>query len=367
VAKVSIIMCVYNGEAYLEKAIESVLNQTYSNFELVIVDDGSTDSTSSILSTFAAQDSRILLMHNKKNYGLEHSLNIGLTAAQGEYIARQDADDISLPERLELQAQFLDSHPQIGALYTAVEFISDKGIVLGEDHPPEDHESLKALLLVNNFMHHSSLMTRLSLIKAVGGYDETKRYAEDYDLWWKLSRLSRLSTLPQILLRRRLDNGSRISNLYRRQQLECSFNISWKAVRESLGDNESYLDKTAYRKWWWSYLRTIDDSSYVKFWSKGHGSQKSCLTVADIENLRPFWNLLTTYPGGSRVWGQRLLCLVNDLFRRKQYLVGLRLLSITAHQMKVPISLYTLFKSIVRPYLPSLRKLSSQRMFEKSS
>ena len=130
--KVSVVMAVYNGEQYLQEAIESILSQTFSDFEFIIVDDASTDCTPEIVQNYAKYDKRIRLMRNKRNLGLTKSLNRGLNVSQGIYIARQDADDLSLPKRLELQVHFLDDHIEIGALGAGVEIVDEKGSSLKE-------------------------------------------------------------------------------------------------------------------------------------------------------------------------------------------------------------------------------------------
>ena len=350
--KVSLLMCIYNGEIHLREAIESILQQTFKDFELILVDDGSTDSTPQILSEYAAKDSRIVLMRNEENLGLEQSLNKGLSVAKGEYFARQDADDVSLSNRLEQQIDFLDAHPAVGALGTAVELINERGICLGVDYLPTDHESLQALLLVNNFMHHSTLMVRHHLMQELGGYDESMRHAEDYDLWWRLSCISRLATLPNVLLCRRLDNSPRISKLYRERQLKNSFKISLRAIEESLADHASNLDDEFYQKFWWAYLRLLDKESYQRFWWGQHGQQGQ-LSWGDIPRLKPVWNLFATHPGGTSVWGPRLLALTHDLLRRRQTVVGFQLLWIATRKLKATFQWLSITKSLVKPYLPA--------------
>ena len=125
--KVSVVMCVHNGERYLYEALESVLNQTFEDFEFIIVDDASADNTPAILKEYAAQDGRIRLMRNAHNLGLTRSLNKALRLAKGEYIARQDADDISLPQRLEKQVEFLNSNSRTAVVGSWTEVIDEYG------------------------------------------------------------------------------------------------------------------------------------------------------------------------------------------------------------------------------------------------
>ena len=330
--KISILMCVYNGEAHLREAVESILEQTIKDFEFVIVDDGSTDSSWQILTEYSTEDSRIVLIRNEENLGLEKSLNKGLAATKGEYVARQDADDISLPNRLQLQTNFLDTHREVGALGSSVEFINKQGVVLRKKylpvlrkkHLPVDHESLQALLLINNCLWHSSMMIRRSLMQKLGGYNEKMLYSQDYDLWWRISCNSRLATLPDILLRYRSDNASAITKLKRKQQLQCSLQISFKAVQNSLA-GKATIDEKVYERFWWAYLKLLSRKSYQKCWYEDQG-RSGQLQSQDIQHLQPLWQLLATHPGGLQIWGPRLRNLAYSLLRNRQTVEGFQLL-----------------------------------------
>src|SRR5688572_4742991 len=130
-------MSVYNGEAYLAQAMDSILGQSFSSFEFIVIDDASTDDTARILADYAGRDSRICLLSNQRNMGLAWSLNRGLKQADGRYIARMDADDISLPPRLEKQFSFMEEHSGVGVTGTAVEIIDASGQVIGQrTYPP---------------------------------------------------------------------------------------------------------------------------------------------------------------------------------------------------------------------------------------
>ena len=350
--KVSLLMCVYNGETHLREAVESILNQSFKDFELVIVDDGSTDSSWQILSEYSAKDSRIVLIQNEVNLGLEKSLNKGLAATKGEYFARQDADDVSRSNRLQLQVDFLDNHPEVGALGTAVELIDEQGNTIGKNILPTDRESLQSLLLFNNFMHHSTLMVRSSLMQKLGGYDETMRYVEDYDLWWRLSCLSGLATLPNILLKRRVDNGPRISKLYREKQLHNSFEISWQAVCQSLGEDSCNLNKEVYERFWWNLTRfIISKQDYQKSWLDKQG-QNALIQKQDIQQLQPLWHLLATFPSASEIWGCRIQKLAYQLLQQKQTMEGFQLLGIAVARLKMPLQPSKIITALVKPYVP---------------
>lgn len=346
--KVSVVMSVYNGKRYLREAVESILNQTFTDFEFLIVDDGSTDSTWVILTEYADGDQRVRLFKNEENIGLTKSLNKGLKLAKGEYIARHDADDVSLPNRFKLQTRFLDEHLEVGAIGSFAEVINEQGISLGQSQVPIEHESIQAYLLVNNCLYHSSLMARRSLVETLGGYNEELRYAQDYDLWWRLSKLARLANLPNklILVRRSVKS---LTKSYRQEQLVCAFKISLNIIRESLKGRP--LDEEAYQQFWWAYLRLLDKDAYQQFWCKYH-SQRTQLRWRDIQRLQPFWNFLATHASGPHIWGPRLRSLAYNLLHHQQTLEGLQLLWVVAHQLKIPIQWNSLVKGLIKPYIP---------------
>ena len=350
--KVSILMSVYNDESYLAEAIESILEQTFCEFEFILLDDASTDNSSKILQQYANQDSRIILIRNPENLGLVRSLNKGLSIAQGQYIARQDADDISLPKRLERQTAFLDQNPEVGALGTAVKLISKGDQIRRVDFLPKDHESLQAYLLLGNQLHHSSMMMRHTILQGLEGYDEDRLHAEDYDLWWRISRCSRLATIPEILVIRREGDRPTVSSKYRQPQLEMSLNIALNAVQEYIDTQTSQLDQDAYCRLWWAYLRLLDGRSYRRFYLSQYGKEAE-LRREHIQQLQPFWQLLVDHPGGISALGNPLCKLGYSLLEYGQTLAGLQLLWIVRQQFNIRIQWGKLFKTIVKPYVPS--------------
>ncbi len=350
--KVSIVMSVYNGEDHLREALESILNQSFKDFEFIIIDDSSSDNSWAIITEYAELDQRIRLFKNENNIGLTKSLNKGLTLTQGKYIARQDADDISLPNRLQLQVDFLDAHPEVGALGSAIEFIDDQGSVSRQLEVPTDHETLQAVLLVNNCLWHSSMTIAAKQIQQIGGYDEQFVYAQDYDLWWRIGRHSRLATLSDILLQYRLDNSSAITKLKRKQQLEFAQIISFRAIQESLPETALSLDKSAYERFWWAYIGLVDSQSYQQCWYSDRGEQ-ALLKRQDIRQLQPLWHLLATFPGASEIWGCRIRQLAYLLLHQKQVGEGFQLLWITLHQFKLPIQWGKAIRALVKPYIPT--------------
>ncbi len=348
--KVSIVMSVYNGTLYLRESLESILNQTFTDFEFIIIDDKSTDNSWEILTEYNNRDPRIKLCRNTENLGLTKSLNKGLQQAQGEYIARQDADDVSLPDRFKLQTNFLDQHLEVGALGTSAEVIDEQGKTIEQSIVPVEHESIQAYLLVNNCLHHSSMMARRSLVEALRGYKQELRYAQDYDLWWRFSQSARLANLPDNLVQVRRSKKN-LTNTRRQEQLKCALDISLKAVRESLAGQ--VLDEDAYRRFWWAYLRLLDKEAYQQFWYADRG-KNALLQKQDIQSLKPFWQLVASHPGGTQIWGTRLRRLACNLLRHRQTIEGLQLLAVVGGQLKMPINLKTVVKELVKSYVPAL-------------
>lgn len=197
--KVSVILPAYNAAAHLDKAIDSILAQSFSNFELIIINDGSTDGTAKLLTEY--QDPRIKII-TQENLGLPTALNRGLAIAKGIYIARQDADDISLPTRLEKQVQFLDQNEDHGLVGTWSEILTPDGSSERQHMHPTSNGHIQVQLLINNQFVHSSVMIRASCLKNTGPYSEDPNHfpPEDYDLWLKVAQHTLLANLPEVLL-----------------------------------------------------------------------------------------------------------------------------------------------------------------------
>ncbi len=198
--RVSVVMPAYNAEPYIAEAIESILNQTFADFECIIIDDGSADRTADVIRGFS--DPRIRFVQNERNEGVAAALNRGLALASGEYIARMDADDICFPDRFEKQVAYMDTHPEVAVLATGTEkFGRDRGVMLFS----ERWETLKIDLLFACCFAHPSVMIRAAVLKRTGlCYDPSFSRMEDYDLWDRLSVENRLAALPDVLLRYRI-------------------------------------------------------------------------------------------------------------------------------------------------------------------
>jgi len=215
--KVSVLIPVYNCERFISQALESVYNQTYQNFEVIIVDDGSTDRTSEILVDM--KDSRTFIYRNPQNKGLTRSLNIGLKLCRGEYVARMDADDVSYPQRFEKQVRFLNENPDCLVVGSWCNWIDSNGEMHGSWEPPTEYEDIKKKLLVNNSLAHGSVMLRRSSLTKIGGYNEKYTYAQDYDLWLRLSEVGEIQNIAEHLYNLRFWTEA-VSSARKKQQDE---------------------------------------------------------------------------------------------------------------------------------------------------
>lgn len=192
---VSILMPVYNAEPYLSEAIQSMLNQTYADFELIILDDCSTDGSADVIKSFT--DARIVYHRNEINSGLANNLNTGLKLAKGKYVARMDGDDISLPHRLQTQVDFLESHPEIDLCSCAMQmFGADKQLWV-RDHDPEQ---VKITMMFYSAILHASSVFRKDVFEKNNLYYNQETFpAEDYDLWARAAFFCRMVNLPDVM------------------------------------------------------------------------------------------------------------------------------------------------------------------------
>lgn len=193
---VSILLPVYQGESYLTQSVDSVLNQTYTNFELIIINDGSTDKTGDIIASY--KDKRIRAV-TQKNKGLVESLNVGIKIAKGEYIARQDADDISEPTRLEKQISLLDSSKDAVIVGSSIKVMDMGGKILHEHRVLLNNPELKQELLIRSPFAHGSVMMRKDALINAGGYLKDDWPAEDYGLWLRMSKQGDFANIDEPL------------------------------------------------------------------------------------------------------------------------------------------------------------------------
>lgn len=218
--EISVIMSVYNGETYLAEAIESVLHQTFENFELIVINDCSCDSTGDILTEYASKDSRIKVHNNEVNLRLPASLNKAISLCQGKYIARMDADDICLPDRLAKQYKFMEEHPDVAL--SSCRFMTMKNGVYASGGAGGrcDSEALRAMLLVANPILHPGVIAKAEVMKQMC-YDTSLTCTEDLELWTRISMAGlKMQLLPECLMLYRLHDKQITSTTLERQHTE---------------------------------------------------------------------------------------------------------------------------------------------------
>lgn len=205
--QISVIMPVRDGARWLGEAIASLQDQTLSDFELIIIDDGSVDDSPQIIDAYSRRDPRINSIRQQR-LGLVPALNRGLAESHSQLIARFDADDRAHPLRLQRQSLYLESHPEVGLLGTWADKIDEYGSVRGSLKPPTRPEQLASLLARTNPFVHSSIMLRKSVLQTVGIYRPAFEGAEDYDLWMRMSEVTKAANLPECLLQYRVHPAS---------------------------------------------------------------------------------------------------------------------------------------------------------------
>ena len=227
VPAVSVLMSVHNGAPWVRDAVASVLAQTAGDLELIVIDDGSTDTTREILAR--ARDPRVRVEHQTRA-GLTRALNHAVALARAPLAARLDADDLALPERLERQLTFLAAHAEVGLLGTGAREVDEGGREVAVIRPPADDGALRRMLIRRNPFVHSSVVMRRAVVERAGGYDERLPVAQDYDLWMRMSRLAGLANLPEPLVVRRLLPG-RVTAVRDAERLRAETRVRWRAVR----------------------------------------------------------------------------------------------------------------------------------------
>lgn len=204
-------MPVYNAERYLKEAVDSILEQTYENFELIAINDGSKDSSGAILDTYAKSDKRVVVVH-QKNRGIVATLNRGIELARGEFIARMDSDDVSFPRRFELQVEVLDKDPAVVLVAGGFEVIDEEGEFLYREVLPAHDADLKRRMLLRNPLAHGSVMLRKSALDKIGVYTDEFGPTEDFELWSRMSSTGKFAALEQAIFKWRVNRAGITSN-----------------------------------------------------------------------------------------------------------------------------------------------------------
>ena len=275
--EISVIMSVYNGEEYLEQAIDSVLSQTFENFELIVIDDCSTDKTNEILNKYAEKDKRVKVHRNEPNLRLPKSLNKAISLAEGKYIARMDADDICLPERLRLQYEFMEEKSDVAL--SSCKFLTVKNGVsaIGAAGGRCDCESLKAMLLVTNPVLHPGVMGKAEVFKKLL-YDTSLTCTEDLEIWARMVKEGyKIEILPEYLMIYRLHDKQITATTLERQHSEV-LKIEKEYFSALLGEmtkeqEEFYINGIYFRE-------NTDVKKFVSFfkWMKRINKEKKSFT-----------------------------------------------------------------------------------------
>lgn len=253
--RVSVIMPAFNAELYIEETINSILTQTFHDFEFLIYDDCSSDRTYEIIKSFS--DRRIRLFRNEFNIGYVKTLNKLIELASGEYIARQDNDDISLSTRLQEQISFLDENPKVGLCGSNVEVFGKMNII---SSMPLSDEEIRAYMIINNPICHPTVMFRKSIFEEFGisDYDESLCPAEDYNMWFEISKNTRLANLSNVLLKYRWHNEN-VSQLKKNIQLKMVSRIKAKILFHTLSYEISNEELTLFNSLETSEVLSIDE------------------------------------------------------------------------------------------------------------
>lgn len=253
--KITVLMPVYNCELYIKEAVESILNQTYTNFEFIIIDDCSTDTTLQICKSF--QDERIVIIEKEKNSGYTNSLNYGLSIAKGKYIARMDGDDISLPERFEKQVGFMEANEDVVLCGTSLKVIDSNKIISYSQH----HDFIKLEMLKRNCIIHPSVMIKRAVLEFHSlKYDVSKEPAEDYNLWTKLLLYGKLYNFQEVLIHYRV-HDLQVSQRRIEKQIESSIKTQMELLNnlniEESEQLENFLMKIFKNKNYFSFREII--------------------------------------------------------------------------------------------------------------
>lgn len=275
---ISVIMPVYNGGKFLDAAVQSILTQTHSEFEFIIIDDGSTDRSLQKLAGYAAKDQRIRLV-SRPNAGVARTLNELFEQARGEFIARMDGDDVSLPLRFEMQMSYLHAHPEVVAVGTSFELIDDHDRLLTVRHMFPDNARIQSRLISgDSHLCHASVMMRRSAVQRLGGYDEAAYPAEDFDLWLRMGEIGELANLPDVLFRYR-EHPESISTKLQTTQIErkreacqrawkrrgIEGRMEWDRPYRAGPDRESRFE-SAYRWAWMAYTEGRHRTAIAYSW-----------------------------------------------------------------------------------------------------
>ena len=309
---ISVLLTVYNAAPYIAEAIDSILGQTYRHFELIVINDGSTDGSDRIIRSI--KDPRIRMI-DQPNRGLSMSLNRAIAMARGDYVARQDADDIALPRRLERQVEFVQSRPKVGIVGTWAEVRSDTPTADKVYAPSIESHLLKFDLLFDNPFVHSSMMIKREALDRVGTYSEEKDIkAEDYELWSRVARQYEIANIPEALQIYRDVPNSKLKNersVIRENVINISItNLAWtteRAFDDPVVNDLSALAHGAYhRVHGHSTLHELTEVLFEAADRLSHGERGAVVGIqekadAQCKTLHDHYDLYSRYYKGGRL------------------------------------------------------------------
>ena len=253
--EISVILPVYNAEQYIAEAVNSILNQTFNDFECIIINDGSTDNSLTILQELAKKDPRIVLV-SRENKGLIATLNEAISHAKGKFIARMDADDIALPLRLEKQYHYLTKNPTVAVLGTGYRFISESGEIGRKRHTLSTFNDVKASLFFGNPIAHPSVMINYQLLGKQYRYKEHYKTIEDFELWCRISQKYKIENLKEVLLHSRLLATS-ISGQNIDKQITMAAKVLWQQTALKSKKSAIKIPQT-------TYCYSINSANYIQ-------------------------------------------------------------------------------------------------------
>ncbi len=241
---VSVIMAAKNVEKYISEAIDSVINQTYKNWELIIVDDGSNDTTLSIIHSYVKNDSRIKIICNEKSVGQAIARNTAVKNSSGDFLAILDADDIAMPDRITGQVHFLENNPNVSAIGGHAEIIDENGKSLGIKRKALNIDAIRFSLLLQNQFIHSAMMIRRDVFNKFGGYDNDFLYAEDYDLWCRIIEKNIILNINKVVSKYRIQPGS-VTKMKDTQRIQLRNNmvVVFRNVRNLVDYTDDQIQK----------------------------------------------------------------------------------------------------------------------------
>ncbi|MBK8982263.1 MAG: glycosyltransferase [Ignavibacteria bacterium] len=287
---ITVLMTVFNDEKYVGQSVKSILNQTYSDFEFLIIDDGSEDDSGKIINSI--KDQRIIYKKIKHS-GLAAALNFGMKNAKGDWIARADADDLSVNRRLQIQNDYLIKHPQTDVLGSHSVYFADPGKILFQLNPPSGDKKIKEFMDLHNPINHSSVIFRKEKILKVGGYDEKFGVYEDFELWLRMKNKLSFNIIPESLVYTRLRMDSMTSKGSRSKIYDTLVN-NIRGRSSAFGKNPG--DKTLAEKLFWIEYFYGDKNRARNYYSN----------AKDFRQILAFYNTYLPEKYFNKITGMRL-------------------------------------------------------------